>query len=104
MNPSTEAVLLKALSKKPADRYPTGEHLVNAIEEALAFQLTTPADIRPLPPPPAGVRMQVRRLSQKAIVERAITRMEVPSKVTEREKITRQTLERAINLLATWQD
>lgn len=104
LNPSTEAVLLKALSKDPAARYQTGEHLVNAIEEALSFQLTIPADIRPLPPAPAGVHMQVRRLSQKAIVERAITRMEVPSKVTERDKITRQTLERAINLLATWQD
>ncbi len=94
---------MKALSKNPNERYPTGEHLVNALEDALAFQLTTPADIRSLPPAPAGVDMQVRRLSQKAIVERAITRMEVPSKVTERDKITRQTLERAINLLANWQ-
>jgi serine/threonine-protein kinase len=104
LNPATEAVLLKALSKTPAERYQTGEQLISALEEALAFQLTTPAEIRPLPPPPAGVHMQVRRLSQKAMIERVITRMEIPPKVTERDKITRQTLERAINLLATWQD
>jgi serine/threonine-protein kinase len=104
LNPSTETVLLKALSKAPSDRYQTGEELVNALEEALAFQLTTPADIRPLPPAPAGVEMQVRRLSQKAMVERVITRMQVLPKITERENITRQTLERAINKLANWQD
>ena len=104
LNPTTETVLLKALSKTPSERYQTGEQLVNALEEALAFQLTTPAEIRPLPPPPAGVQIQIRRLSQKAMVERVITRMEIPPKVTEREKITRETLERAINLLTTWQD
>lgn len=104
LNPTTEAVLLKALSKRPEERYQTGELLVNSLEEALAFQLTTPAEIRRLPPPPAGVRVQIRRLSQKAMVERVITHMEIPPKVTEREKITRETLERAINLLTTWQD
>jgi serine/threonine protein kinase len=104
LNLATETVLLKALSKTPAERYQTGEELVNALEEALAFQLTTPAEIRPLPLPPAGVKLQIRRLSQKAMVERVITRMEIPPKVTEREKITRETLERAINLLATWQE
>jgi len=70
----------------------------------LAFQLTTPAEIRPLPPAPAGVEMQVRRLSQKTMIERVITRMQVIPKITERENITRQTLERAINKLANWQD
>jgi len=104
LNLATETVLLKALSKTPADRYQTAEQLISALEEALAFQLTTPADIRPLPPPPAGVHMQIRRLSQKAMVERVISRMEIPPKITEREKITRETLERAINLLATWQE
>jgi serine/threonine-protein kinase len=104
LNLATETVLLKALSKSPSERYQSGEHLINALEEALAFQLTTPAEIRPLPPPPAGVRLHVRRLSQKKMVERVITRMELPSKVTEREKITRETLERAINLLATWHE
>ena len=104
LNLATETVLLRALSKTPAERYQTGEQLISAIEEALAFQLTTPAEIRPLPPPPAGVRIQIRRLSQKTMIERVITRMEIPPKVTEREKITRETLERAINLLATWHD
>ena len=47
--------------------------------------------------------MQVRRLSQKAMIERVITRMEVLPKITEKEKITRQTLEKAINRLSTWQ-
>lgn len=104
LNLATETVLLRALSKTPAERYQTGEQLISAIEEALAFQLTTPAEIRQLPPPPAGVSIQIRRLSQKTMVERVITRMEIPPKVTEREKITRETLERAINLLATWHD
>ena len=104
LNPATETVLLKALSKTPAERYQSGEELVNALEEALAFQLTTPADIRPLPPPPAGIEMHIRRLSQKAIIERVITRMEELPKITEKEQITRETLERAINRLANWRD
>jgi serine/threonine protein kinase len=104
LNLATEAVLMKSLSKSPSDRYQSGEHLINALEEALAFHLTTPAEIRPLPPPPAGVQMQIRRLSQKTMVERVISHMEIPPKVTERDKITRESLERAINLLATWQD
>jgi hypothetical protein len=96
--------LLKALSKTPAERYQTGEQLINALEEALAFQLTTPAEIRSLPPPPAGVEMQVRRLSQRAMIERVITRMQVLPKITEKEKITRTTLERAINRLSNWHE
>jgi serine/threonine protein kinase len=104
LNQATEDVLLKALRKSPSDRYRSGEEFVNALEEALAFQGSTPAKIRPLPPPPAGVKLQVRRLSQKTLVERVITRMEIPEKVTKREKITRETLERAINALANWHD
>jgi serine/threonine-protein kinase len=104
LNQATENVLLKALHKSPSERYQTGEAFVNALEEALAFQGATPAKIRPLPPPPAGVSLQVRRLSQKTMVERVITRMEIPAKVTKREKITRETLERAINALANWHD
>ena len=104
LNPATEKVLLKALSKRPENRYQTGELLINTLEEALAFQLTTPAKVRQLPPPPPGFQKQVRRLSQKTMIERVITRMEIPPDVTEKEKITRETLERAINLLATWQE
>ena len=102
INPATEAVLLKALSKNPEDRFATGEDMITALEEVLAFQLTTPAEIRPLPPPPAGVRMQMRRLSQKAIIERVITRMEVTAQIKESDHLTRQTLERAINRLENW--
>jgi serine/threonine protein kinase len=104
LNLATEYVLLKSLSKSPSERYQTGEEFVNALEEALAFQRTTPSEIRALPPPPAGVSLQVRRLSRKTMVERVITRMEIPAKVTEREKITRESLERAINVLANWHD
>jgi tRNA A-37 threonylcarbamoyl transferase component Bud32 len=35
LNRATETVLLKALSKKPADRYPTGQALMEALEAAL---------------------------------------------------------------------
>lgn len=35
LNRATEAVLLKALSKKPEDRYPTGRALMEALEAAL---------------------------------------------------------------------
>jgi serine/threonine-protein kinase len=104
LNIAAENVLLKSLSKSPSKRYQTGEEFVNALEEALAFQQSMPAKVRPLPPPPAGVKLQVRRLSQKTMVERVITRMEIPEKVTKREKITRETLERAINALANWHD
>ena len=104
LNPATEAVLLKALSKNPNQRYPTGEALINDLEDALAFQLTTPADIRPLPPPPAGIKMSVRRLSQKAMIERVITRMEIFPKITEKDKVSREVLERAINRLQHWHE
>ncbi len=104
LNPATERVLLKAIEKNPLRRYPTGEALVNDLEDALAFQLTTPADIRPLPPPPAGVQMPTRRLSKKAIIERAITRMEDIPQVTEQDQVTRDALERAINRLRNWHE
>jgi serine/threonine protein kinase len=104
LNLATEKVLLKSLSKSPSERYQTGEEFINALEEALAFQQSMPTKVLPLPPPPAGVKMQVRRLSQKTMVERVITRMEIPTEVTKREKITRETLERAINALANWHD
>jgi len=102
LNPATESVLLKAIEKDPAKRYPSGEAFVNDLEYVLAFQLTTPADIRPLPPPPAGVRMPVRRISKKAIIERAITRMEDIPQVTEQDQVTREALQRAINRLKNW--
>jgi predicted Ser/Thr protein kinase len=49
INPELEGVILKALSKKPEDRYPTGAALVKALERALHM---APASI--LRPPVTG--------------------------------------------------
>jgi tRNA A-37 threonylcarbamoyl transferase component Bud32 len=63
----TEAVLLKALSKAPADRYQTGRELINALEKSIQSSQVTqpsappkPTSAQPLPaatfkapPPPA---------------------------------------------------
>ena len=59
LNAETEAVLLKALSKSPAERYQTGEDLLTALENALraAPPPKTPgrqASLPALPPVPAG--------------------------------------------------
>ncbi|GAB4577947.1 MAG: hypothetical protein Fur0022_06790 [Anaerolineales bacterium] len=53
LSPETERVLLKALSKKPEDRYPTGQALMDALAKAL--QPLRAENLRPitLPPPPA---------------------------------------------------
>ena len=59
-----EAVLLKALSKSPDERYQTGAGLLDALEAAL--QTSQPAPVEPgeLPPLPAGVvRSAARPLS-----------------------------------------
>lgn len=55
LNAETEAVLLKALSKNPKDRYPTGAALMDALEKALAKPASTQERILPLPPLPAAV-------------------------------------------------
>src|SRR5574341_861332 len=60
-----EAVVLKALSKSPQERYQAGSDLIAALESAL--QVSRPAAVqrRSLPPPPAGMRFPAdRRLSQ----------------------------------------
>ncbi len=51
----TEKVLLKALSKSPADRYLTGSRLIDALEESFYSQKFS--DEVELPPLPAGIRM-----------------------------------------------
>jgi serine/threonine protein kinase len=56
LNTGTEAVLLKALSKSPQDRYQTGQELITALEDALQnSEIANPA---PLPPLPAGIQPQ----------------------------------------------
>lgn len=55
LNRETEAVLLKALSKKPQERYPTGAALMDALEQALARPASSQERILPLPPMPAAV-------------------------------------------------
>lgn len=57
INAETEAVLLRALSKIPNQRYQSGAELLNALEKALTMQEATkkqPA-VLPLPPMPASV-------------------------------------------------
>ncbi|MEZ0395025.1 MAG: serine/threonine-protein kinase [Anaerolineales bacterium] len=55
LSAETEAVLLKALSKDPAERYQTGAALMDALEQALAATQPTTERILPLPPLPASV-------------------------------------------------
>lgn len=55
LNKETEAVLLKALSKKPEDRYKTGKALIDALEKALAHLDDAQEKVLPLPPMPAGI-------------------------------------------------
>ncbi|PKN93348.1 MAG: hypothetical protein CVU44_10690 [Chloroflexi bacterium HGW-Chloroflexi-6] len=54
---AVEAVLLKAISKMPQDRYQSGAALMDALENALTLNVppTEAQDILPLPAMPAGV-------------------------------------------------
>ncbi len=51
ISPQVEAVVLKSLAKEPADRYPSGQALIEALERAARGE-ERPADLPP-PPPPA---------------------------------------------------
>jgi len=51
----TENVLLKALSKKPKERYSSGTELMDALARALAGNQTGPQRVLPLPPMPAAI-------------------------------------------------
>ncbi len=57
LSAKVEAVLLKALSKQPRQRYPDGAALMAALEEALREMAPAqpPMKTSPLPLPPAGV-------------------------------------------------
>ena len=57
LNIETEAVLLKALSKTPQERYQSGKELLDALETALLVQRETQEaeKVPPLPPIPAAI-------------------------------------------------
>lgn len=57
LSQAVDQVLLKALRKKPEERYATGAELVEALEDALAQQPAPPAQnpLPALPPIPAGM-------------------------------------------------
>jgi serine/threonine protein kinase len=69
LNEETEEVLLKALSKTPADRYQTVGALMDALEAALR---SAPAQTAPaaLPPVPAEMQEPPRSLSRQTVAER----------------------------------
>src|SRR5215510_529089 len=52
LNPETEQVLLKAISKASEQRYHSGEELITTLENALQVSPVVDAPV-PLPPPPA---------------------------------------------------
>ncbi len=55
INLATEAVLLKALSKTPQQRYQSGKELLDALDAALAQLENAQAKVLPLPPIPAAI-------------------------------------------------
>jgi serine/threonine protein kinase len=66
LNAETEAVLLKALSKEPHERYQTGAELMNALEEALSKVRPSTERVLPLPPMPAAILAgKTRSVTQK---------------------------------------
>ena len=74
LNAEIEAVLLKALSKSPEERYQTGKELVDALEKAmLADQpVSAPQEKMELPPLPPGVQPPAARApSRMSVSERA---------------------------------
>ncbi|KAB2864040.1 MAG: protein kinase [Anaerolineae bacterium] len=68
LNVETEAVLIKALSKSPAERYQKGYELMDALEKALSVQsFASPIE---LPPLPAGMELHPQTsLSQVSVAD-----------------------------------
>jgi len=78
LNIETEVVLLKALSKAPADRYQTGQELMEALEAALQLSAASVTGPVELPPLPAGLQgPMTRSLSQMSVAEKVSLRLAV---------------------------
>jgi len=76
LNSETESVLLKALSKKPKERYQTGAALMDALASALAHEKPTGEHILPLPPMPAAIIAgKTRPVTQRPV----LTKTSAPS-------------------------
>lgn len=76
-----EQVLLRALSKQPAERYATGQELMDALEEALQAGHPVVGGWVDLPPLPSGISpMEVAdslsQLSQQSVVEKIAFQLE----------------------------
>jgi hypothetical protein len=67
LNEATEMVLLRALRKRPADRYQTGRELMDDLSEAL---LGPPQTVLAAPPPTAPLLRQRPSLSTVPVVEK----------------------------------
>ncbi|PJB65592.1 MAG: hypothetical protein CO094_09620 [Anaerolineae bacterium CG_4_9_14_3_um_filter_57_17] len=68
LSPATESVLLRALSKKPNERYISGAALIDALESALENTRPLAEHILPLPPPPAAILAgKTRTLAQRPL-------------------------------------
>ncbi len=75
ITPTTEAILLKALAKDPADRFPTASKLMDNLERAFEPGLSATANFMPLPPLPAGARASgALPLSHTSVIHRLSAR------------------------------
>ena len=75
LNWETEAVLLKAVSEEPAERYQTGRELLDDLAAALQAPESAIMDLPPLPAPPGAP--PIRSLSPISVGERVAMHMAV---------------------------
>jgi serine/threonine protein kinase len=74
LNADTESVLLKALNKKPKERYQTGAALMDALASALAHAPSTRERVLPLPPLPAAiVAGKTRPVTQRPVTKPVVS-------------------------------
>ena len=64
LNPSVEAVLLRALRKQPAERYATGREMLSALERSLSDTLRTEKARDPMPLPSQTQILRTQRVQQ----------------------------------------